>query len=60
MTIAISKLTGRSGDARALDRAGFPHVGECLGAGALRRRSGMQQHQTHAATASATGDATTG
>lgn len=60
MTIAISTYARRSGDTRALDRAGFPHVGECLGAGAKRRRPGRTLHQTRAATASATGDATTG
>lgn len=60
MTIAISTYARRSGDTRALDRAGFPHVGECQGAGVQRRRPGMKLHDAGAATASATGDATTG
>lgn len=41
MTIRNFNANARSGLLRALDRAGFPHVGECTGApGAMRSRDG--------------------
>lgn len=49
----------RPGGSRAIDRAGFPHVGECLGSAGWRPAMGISRHDERAATASVQGAATT-
>lgn len=58
MTIRNMNLR-RSGDARVLAAAVFPHVGECLGNAGWRVAPGMQQRTKYAAMVSAREAATT-
>ena len=49
MTIRTMTANARSGLPRALDRASFPHVGECTGAPGAMRPTGRPEGESRSA-----------